>query len=92
MDRNSSSLKGRTSETVVRGSVVPETVLDVELLERRRLVRPLPAPVAVEHDDEETWATWNALLDRQVQDAAIAAAVAQLRCQLRERLARPDRS
>jgi len=33
------------------------------LLERRRVVREIPAPAAVERSDEESWALWVSITD-----------------------------
>lgn len=38
-----------------------EMLLNPELIERRRFLRRIPCPDAVELDDEATWSAWNEL-------------------------------
>jgi hypothetical protein len=56
-----------------------ELNINTDLVERRRFGRAIPTPEAIEHDDEETWSTWNELATQQEQEAVSATAVAKLR-------------
>ncbi|WP_342618376.1 hypothetical protein [Rhodoferax sp. GW822-FHT02A01] len=38
-----------------------EMLLNPELIERRRHLRRIPCPEAIELDDEASWSTWNEL-------------------------------
>lgn len=56
-----------------------ELVINLDLIERRKSVRPIPAPEAIESNDEETWSTWSELAALHDQQAARLSAVAKLR-------------
>lgn len=47
-----------------------ELDINFELIERRRTVRLIPCPEATEHNDEESWSTWNELMAKPVQQDA----------------------
>ena len=50
-----------------------ELDINFELIERRRTVRSIPCPEAIECNDEESWSTWNELMSRPVELDAKAA-------------------
>jgi hypothetical protein len=56
-----------------------ELVVNLDLIERRKSVRPIPAPEAIEHNDEETWSTWSELAALHDQQAASNSAITRLR-------------
>jgi len=51
--------KGASTPLLSQAEV--EMLLNPELIERRRFLRRIPCPEAVELDDEATWSTWNEL-------------------------------
>jgi hypothetical protein len=63
----------------------PNVAIDSELIERRRRVRTIPVPEAVERNDEESWSTWSELSAEQDKAAESALAVAKLRQMLRSK-------
>lgn len=64
-----------------------EVEINPDLIERRKSVRAIPVPEAIERNDEESWSTWSELTARQDREAASKSAVAKLR-QLLRRMAR----
>jgi hypothetical protein len=60
-----------------------ELVLNLDLIERRKFVRPIPAAEAIEHNDEETWSTWSELAALHDQQAESNSAMEKLRQLLR---------
>jgi hypothetical protein len=41
--------------------------VDLQLIERRKAIRLLPCPVAIERDDDETWSQWDELMAQAIQ-------------------------
>ena len=37
---------------------VSADIIDIDLIERRKIIRKLPVPHAVERNDDEVWAMW----------------------------------
>jgi hypothetical protein len=60
-----------------------EVEINPDLIERRKSLRPIPVPEAIERNDEESWSTWSELTAQQVREAASKSAVAKLRQLLR---------
>ena len=47
--------------------------INFDLIERRRTVRLIPCPEAIERNDEESWSTWNELMAQPLKQDAKAA-------------------
>jgi hypothetical protein len=62
-----------------------ELEINFDLIERRRSIRPIPCPEAVEHNDEESWSTWSELMALPVEQTA-SEALATLRELLRRKV------
>jgi hypothetical protein len=56
-----------------------------DLLERRKSIRPIPCPEATEHNDAESWSTWNALMAEHTEQHASDAAIAKVHSLLRRK-------
>jgi hypothetical protein len=63
-----------------------EMHVDIDLIERRRTIRPLPCPEAVELNDEASWSTWNELMGQQIERSAAALAKASFLSLFRRKL------
>jgi len=48
----------KTFKPLQHATVDIEIEVNPELIERRRFIRTIPCPEAVEHNDEETWSDW----------------------------------
>ena len=70
-------MSNSTKTVVPSGSV--DLAIDPDLIERRRFVRPIPAPEAIERNDDESWSNWNELCAQQDKEAEHAAVVVKLR-------------
>ena len=53
-----------------------EMLLNTDLIERRRSVRTIPCPDAIECDDEESWSAWNELMAQPAEQSKVAKAMA----------------
>jgi hypothetical protein len=73
-----SRVKRRTVTTAAEERADIELQINLDLVERRKSVRPIPAPEAIECDDEESWSTWNELMDPKVKGSEAEFAVAEL--------------
>jgi hypothetical protein len=51
-----------------------DMLLNVDLIERRRSIRSIPCPEAIELDDEASWSTWNELMGQPVDHSVLASA------------------
>lgn len=47
--------------------------INFDLIERRRTVRLIPCPEAIERNDEESWSTWTQLMEQPAKQDAKAA-------------------
>jgi hypothetical protein len=63
-----------------------EVLMNTDLLERRRTIRPIPCPEAIELNDEESWSAWNELMDNSADHSVIASAKATLLALFRRKL------
>lgn len=62
-----------------------ELEINFDLIERRRSIRPIPCPEAIEQNDEESWSTWSELMALPVEQTA-SEALATLRELLRRKV------
>lgn len=83
MSRDFSRPKAKQAPPAPVECVAIETLVNLDLIERRKSVRPIPAPEAIEHNDEATWSTWSELAALHDQKAASASAMEKLRQLLR---------
>jgi hypothetical protein len=84
MANDTTSGKAKKKSDFSLGAVDIELEINFELIERRRSVRAIPCPEAVERNDEESWSTWHDLMaEPPKQDAK--AAMAKLKRLLRRR-------
>ncbi len=66
MTRDASSDPPPAGSTLLQETADIALEINFDLIERRRSVRPIPCPEAVERDDEESWSTWNELMAQPV--------------------------
>jgi hypothetical protein len=76
MSAESTDVKPEASNGPLLTASDIEAQLAAELIERRRSVRTIPCPEAIERDDEESWSTWNELMAQPMEQSKVAKAMA----------------